>query len=51
MKSNIGDEMEDRLVSNKDAIPNITNYIISIDIFVGEEVDDRIIELDELPIG
>ena len=45
MKSNIGDEMEDRLVSNKDAIPNITNYIISIDIFVGEEVDDRIIEL------
>ena len=45
MKSNIGDEMEDRLVSNKDAIPSITNYIISIDIFVGEEVDDRIIEL------
>jgi len=45
MKSNIGDEMEDRLVSNNSSLPNINKYIISIDILVGDEVDDRVIEL------
>lgn len=47
MKSNNGDEMEDRLVSNKNTIPNISNYVISIDILIGDEVDDRIIELSK----
>ncbi len=42
----IGDEMEDRLMSDKSSIPNINNYIISIDIFIDESgIDGKIISL------
>lgn len=53
MKNNpSGDEMEDRLVSNNDEIPNANKYIISIDIFVGEKgINSNIVnKLKELGI-
>lgn len=37
MNQKIGDEMEDRVVSDNDEIPNANKYIISIDIFVDKE--------------
>jgi hypothetical protein len=42
----IGDEMEDRLISNNNSVPNINKYIISIDIFVSEDgIDSGIIDM------
>jgi hypothetical protein len=44
MKQGSGDEMEDRVVTNKDEITNANKYIISIDIYVGEKgVDNEIL--------
>jgi len=40
MKNNKNnDEMEDRLISNKNSVPNINKYIISIDIFANKITD------------
>jgi hypothetical protein len=37
------DEMEDRVISNNNEIPNINKYIISIDVFTNGEVSDALI--------
>jgi len=37
MNQKSGDEMEDRIISDKDEIPNANKYIISIDVFISKE--------------
>jgi len=44
MNQKSGDEMEDRIVSDKDEIPNANKYIISIDVFISKEgVEEELI--------
>lgn len=47
MKQLIGDEMEDRVISNNDEIPNANKYIISIDILIepNKSIDQKLIDL------
>jgi len=43
MKQGSGDEMEDRVVSDNNEIPNASKFIISIDVFAGDEINDSLI--------
>ena len=45
MNKKIGDEMEDRVISNDNEITNASKYIISIDIFIGKNgIEHTIVE-------